>query len=66
MIGRNTVILATAHPSKFLEALKLSLPEHLIPRPPEEMQMLFHLPQRKTLIPPQLEEIENFIRATIN
>lgn len=61
---RNTVVLATAHPAKFEEALALALPLERIPCRPLQLGELFSLPTRKVLLPTLLSEVQSFIRKS--
>lgn len=57
-----TVLLATAHPAKFEEAVSLALRGHAdIPQLPLPLKQLFALPVKKTQLSGDLEEIQLFI-----
>lgn len=65
LTGPKTVILATAHPAKFEEAEALALPIEKIPTRPKELEELFGLPTRKTLLPTDLSQVQSFIRSKL-
>ena len=58
-----TVILATAHPAKFEEAVNLALVNRTHPKRPKEINALFSLPTRVTRIPASLPQVQRFVRA---
>jgi threonine synthase len=62
----HTVILATAHPAKFEEAIALALPLEELPRRPIELQELFSRPTRVTCMPTALQSVQDFIRACLD
>ena len=53
------VVLATAHPAKFPDAVKQACGVH--PALPEGMESIFTLPERFTIVPNQIEDIMNFM-----
>lgn len=61
-----TTILATAHPAKFEEAITLSLgdPKNHPPRP-EQLEILFSLPTKTTLLPNSLDRVKAFMKSKI-
>eukprot|EP00981_Chlorochromonas_danica_P003234 scaffold633_cov288-Ochromonas_danica.AAC.69 len=63
--AKQTVLLATAHPAKFAEAVELALPLEQIPPRPIELQELFSLPTRVTELPTAVQSVKEFIRATV-
>lgn len=58
-----TVVLATAHPAKFEDAVALALGQEEVPPRPMELQELFGLPTRVTELPTALLSVQDFIRA---
>ena len=57
-----TVCLATAHPAKFADAVNLALSgTSEIPAIPQELNILFSLPVKKTFLPSKLRSIQAFI-----
>ena len=62
---RTTVILATAHPAKFEEAVTLALAGNQIPDRPSQLDVLFDLPTRTISLPNDLTSIEAFVRENI-
>jgi threonine synthase len=60
-----TVVLATAHPAKFEDALLLAVSNQVLPPRPEILMELFDLPVRRTLLPPALDDIELFIKRKV-
>jgi hypothetical protein len=60
----STVVLSTAHPAKFEEAVALAL-ENFIPPLPAALAELYTLPTRKTMLPTSVLEVQNFIRAKV-
>jgi threonine synthase len=61
-----TVILATAHPAKFEEAVALALVDgRVTPARPKILNDLFVMPTRSTHLPNSLAEIESFVRSKI-
>jgi threonine synthase len=63
-----TVCLATAHPAKFEEAVGLALAgvaEEKRPPRPQQLEALFALPTRQTLLPNSLQDIEGFILSKL-
>ena len=63
MPSATTVILATAHPAKFEEAVNLALVNRTHPKRPKEINSLFSLPTRVTRIPASLSHVQRFVRA---
>jgi threonine synthase len=61
-----TVILATAHPAKFEDALNLAISNGQLPPKPSELEELSTLPTRKLLVPAVTSEIKAHIRASLN
>ena len=62
-----TVILATAHPAKFEEAVELALVEGRVTPPrPKILNDLFVMPTRYSHLPNSLAEIEKFVRSKIS
>lgn len=62
----HTVILATAHPAKFEDAVALALHSLPIPPRPDILQELFDKTLvRKTMIPPSLSDIQSFVRGKL-
>lgn len=62
-----TVILATAHPAKFEEAVALALVDgRVTPARPKILNDLFVMPTRSTHLPNSLAEIEHFVRSKIS
>lgn len=59
--GDSTVVLATAHPAKFEEAIALAIPPDIIPQRPIELEDLFLLPTKKVLIAAKLVEVKKYI-----
>lgn len=60
-----TVVLATAHPAKFEDAILLACANLVLPPRPETLMEVFDLPVRKTLLPPALDDIELFIKSKV-
>jgi len=60
-----TVCLATAHPAKFEEAEQLALSVNQLPKRPEVLDALFRLKERKTLIPRDLKNVQDFVRSKL-
>jgi threonine synthase len=58
-----TVILATAHPAKFEEAVSLALVNRTIPKRPKELNEVFSLPTRVTRVPCSLSQVQSIVRA---
>ena len=57
-----TVILATAHPAKFEEAVDLALGKnHGIPRPPE-LEILFSLDRRRSLVSNDVDAVKAMVK----
>ena len=62
-----TIILATAHPAKFEEAVELALTDGRITPPrPKILNDLFGMPTRSVHFPNSLKDIEAFVRSKIN
>lgn len=62
-----TIILATAHPAKFEEAVELALVEGRVTPPrPKILNDLFGMPTRYSHLPNSLAEVENFVRSKIS
>ena len=62
-----TVILATAHPAKFEEAVQLALVAGRVTPPrPKILNDLFVMPTRSTHLPNALADIERFVRSKIS
>jgi len=58
----STVVLATAHPAKFEEAVEIALGgKDRIPPRPEIVQALFSLPTRVSIVENNAETVQNFI-----
>lgn len=62
----NTVVVSTAHPAKFDDAVALALPLEKSPPLPLPLAELFKLPVRKTMLPTVLTEVQSFIRSKVN
>lgn len=64
----HTVVLATAHPSKFEEAVALALGPLGVPIParPEALEMLFNQTTMKWELPVSLPEVQAFMRAALS
>lgn len=60
-----TVVLATAHPAKFEDALLLAVSNQVLPPRPDILMELFDLPVRRILLPPALDDIELFIKQKV-
>ncbi|CBN76262.1 Threonine synthase [Ectocarpus siliculosus] len=58
-----TVVLATAHPAKFPDAVKKVVPD--LPPAPEALQVLWDLPTRSTKMPNDLKKVEEFMLETL-
>ncbi|CAN0296541.1 unnamed protein product, partial [Ectocarpus sp. 13 AM-2016] len=61
-----TVVLATAHPAKFPDAVKkarIVVPN--LPTAPEALQVLWDLPTRSTKMPNDLKKVEEFMLETL-
>lgn len=65
--SETTVILATAHPAKFEEAMELSLTVAGIALPPrpDTLEALFQMPTRKVLLDKSLSEVQTFMRTKL-
>jgi threonine synthase len=63
MPAATTVILATAHPAKFEEAVLLALEDTKMPPRPKELNALFSLPVRVSHAPSSLSHVQGFVRA---
>ena len=62
-----TVILATAHPAKFEEAVQLALVDGRVTPPrPKILNDLFVMPTRSVHLPNSLKDIESFVRSKIS
>ncbi|MBO7741728.1 MAG: threonine synthase, partial [Victivallales bacterium] len=64
MEGIPTLCLETAHPGKFPDAIRQALGDDADPRHPA-LEALRDLPLRKTIIAPEREKIEAFIREAL-
>ena len=60
-----TVCLATAHPAKFEEAVGLALTGKALPARPAELDKLFYLHTRSTLLPNALANVQAFVRSKL-
>ncbi|CAM9833139.1 unnamed protein product, partial [Hapterophycus canaliculatus] len=58
-----TVVLATAHPAKFPDAVKKVVEK--LPPAPEALQVLWDLPTRSTKMPNDLKKVEEFMLETL-
>eukprot|EP00752_Nemacystus_decipiens_P018551 g16631.t1 len=58
-----TVVLATAHPAKFPDAVKKVVKD--LPPAPEALQVLWDLPTRKTNMPNDLKKVQEFMLETL-
>lgn len=58
-----TVILATAHPAKFEEAVNMALVNRKVPQRPIELNELFSLPVRVSRVPGSLSHVQSIVRA---
>lgn len=58
------VVLATAHPAKFEQAVQMALQgvSRAAPERPAELQALFGLEERKTFLPNSLAAVQTFVR----
>lgn len=57
-----TVVLATAHPAKFEEAVNLALGHnHNVPRPPE-LEVLFTLDRRRSLVSNDVDAVKGLVK----
>lgn len=63
--SNETVCLATAHPAKFEEAIRLALVNDAAPSRPTQLEELFHLPTRTVSIPNSLPKVQDFIRTKL-
>lgn len=61
----HTVVLATAHPAKFDEALALALPDEQIPPRPLELDELFLLRPQKVLLPTAAAQVKAFVLSRL-
>jgi threonine synthase len=61
----HTVVLSTAHPAKFDEALALAFPTETIPARPIQLEELFVLPTRKILLPTIVCAVKNYILSRL-
>ena len=62
MSPATTVVLATAHPAKFEEAVNLALVNRKIPVRPKQLNELFSLPTRSYRIPASLSQVQSVVR----
>ncbi len=67
--AERTVVLATAHPLKFEDAIRTALTQHCpaaqLPEKPYQLMKLRHLPVRKMLLPNSLPVVQSYIRKVI-
>jgi threonine synthase len=66
--SETTVILATAHPAKFEEAIQLSLTAAglKVPPRPDTLEALFSMPTRKTLLSNSLPDVQAYVRTKLS
>lgn len=60
-----TICLATAHHSKFEEALRLAADDGPLPPRPAELEKLFSMETRTVSLPNSLQSIESFVREKV-
>lgn len=63
--SEKTVILATAHPAKFEEAIGLALHDQDAPERPRELSALFQLHTRSTELQNSLAQVQAFVRMKL-
>eukprot|EP01041_Mallomonas_annulata_P006823 gene6823-13822_t len=61
----NTVILATAHPAKFEEAVGRALQGQTIPPRPAQLEVLFFMPTRTIAMQNSLADVQKFMRMKL-
>jgi threonine synthase len=61
----SVVVLATAHPSKFSDAVTSALHPTPVPDPPQDIAALFDLPQRVTERPASQQAVQALIRSKL-
>jgi hypothetical protein len=63
LVQPGTVCLATAHDGKFPDAVQRAI--GTIPKPPPELDALYHLPTRRTELPNDLGAVQAFVKDCI-
>ena len=65
--SETTLILATAHPAKFEEAIELSLSAFnlKVPPRPDTLEALFSMPTKKVLLPNSLPQVQAFMKTKL-
>lgn len=64
--GSTTVVLATAHPAKFEEAITLAIPSEMLPPRPMELEDILTLPTNKLLLAATTNNVKEYMKSCLS